>query len=199
VDRKPLSDSDAKFLRRLGCSLRMIRRKQGLSQEQFAEKLKLSREGYANYERGKREMGVLVARRIRLLTHFDPIAAPDRQKLDLVDNINVAKNRNTVNARGSFIELGARTVSEFRKFENETITTRVRFFLTLRENASVALGIFINLTLYFDDPSSGGNLIVSANGFILVLSFVMATLLMTSQVIHVCRFVRWRQRSSQLS
>ncbi|WP_083392792.1 helix-turn-helix domain-containing protein [Rhodobacter xanthinilyticus] len=189
---KARSRRDVLFLQNVGRHLRTIRRGRGLTQAEFAELLDLSREGYANYELGKREMGITVARDVRHKMQVD-LLAPDTEadhsrSAPLPHEAEVERSPKWLTA---LMDLRVRLIAAREAFDREQFTALRRRLHSIRDVAFVSSTITVWLRLVA--PEFGWHRVdaVAQIDWALLLGFAMAALLLPFQGWYIGRFFYW--------
>lgn len=195
VRRKITLKTDAMFLQDLGRRLRVIRRTRGLTQKEFSELLGLSREGYANYELGKREMGITVARDIREKMKIDQLA-PNSEADRLVPVPAVAPMRPGWVRSLSLYR--AKIIAAREAFELERFSSFRRRLHSVRDTVFVSSTITVWLRLEVPDFALHRMDATTQIDWALLLSFLIAAVLLPFQGLYMGRFIFWMRTSSRV-
>lgn len=193
MPRKIHSDSDDALLKRFGRNLRRIRRGNGLTQAELAKMLGLSREGYANYERGVREMGVLTEWRIRDRMKTDPWT------LEELDDAQGPTDPPTepgpsVGMWRKAVQWRASLIAARETFDQENFSVVRQRLHNLRDVVvlAAAVALICNETLpdFGPQPMHAGGKI----NWSLLFSYSTAMVLTPFQVLYIFRFACWGRR-----
>ena len=195
--RKTRSTADAVFLQKVGSRLRMFRRRRGLSQSEFAELLDLSREGYANYERGQREMGITVARRVRQKMDID-LLVHDRDA-DPVEECSMLRQAGATKPGWvkAPLRLRARIIARRAAFDLETFSACRRRLHSVREIAFSSATIMTALRLLAPDFGLHGVAAAAQIDWALLLGFTIMSCLLPFQALYFGRFIYWMRSASR--
>lgn len=195
MPRKILSKSEALFLKDVGRNLRVIRRSRGLTQKEFAQMLDLSREGYANYELGKREMGIITLRDIRIETQMDPLVP---------DPVGFRPELAPLPGRGAKTYLPAwvtrvlshrdRAIAAREAFDQEMLSAFGRRLKSIREAVFTSCTIAAALRLYVPEFYWSRFDPATQIDWSLLIGFGTSMLLLPFQMWYMARFLYWMHR-----
>lgn len=192
---KTISKAEAKFLRDVGRKLQLIRKSRGLSQEEFAKLLNLSREGYSNYEHGKRSMSIVVAHDCLQKFHVN-LLTPDIEQLH---SMPLPTEEAPIPSRLAWLDtlssLRARLIKAREAFDAQHYSASRLRLHSMRD--AVFTGAAATLWLRLTIPEFGWHGIGSETNidWALLTSFGLACVLLPFQGLYIGRFVRWARAS----
>lgn len=165
-----------------------------MSQEEFARMLGLSREGYGNYERGQRQMGILAVQKIRQKTNIDPLTLEETtsgEKLAVLASSDQATFRR--NWLKELQKLRAEIVSAREAFDQKSFSIIRRRLQYFREIVFMSSLITVLLRLYAPELYLQPIDPAAKIDWSLLISFPAMTVLMPFQIFYFARFLRWHR------